>query len=151
MVIFSVCKMSPKSRLNQTHYSHADKKDNKISGAKKIKGGGRGWAGGVWWGTPCGNTRLEYKKNLDSYNQKPSLHLTKNNTEILKNLNLNDYFFQNLTFKKLSLHKSENIVLFYWIKHPTSWIIFSFLRIEISWKMSKKRGLLKSKSPKSPV
>ena len=29
--------MSPKSRLNQTHYSHADKKDNKISEAKKLR------------------------------------------------------------------------------------------------------------------
>ena len=33
---------------------------------------------------------------------------------------MSDYFFQNLKFKKLSLHKTENIVLFYWIKHP-SW------------------------------
>ena len=39
--------------------------------------------------------------------------LTKNNTEILKTLNLNYYFFQNLPFKKLSLHKIENIMLFY--------------------------------------
>ena len=33
---------------------------------------------------------------------------------------MSDYVFQNLKFKKLSLHKTENIVLFYWIEHP-SW------------------------------
>ena len=54
--------MSPKSRLNQTHYSHADKKDNKISEAKKLRAAEEGVQVGLGGVHPVEIQELNTKK-----------------------------------------------------------------------------------------
>ena len=63
---------------------------------------------------------LYIKIILASWIHKPSLDLIKNKTKKLLKKFLSDQIFQKLTLKFFLLHKTENIVLFHWIKHP-SW------------------------------
>ena len=63
---------------------------------------------------------LYIKIILASWIHKPSLDLIKNKTKKIFKKFLSDQIFQKLTLKFFLLHKTENIVLFHWMKHP-SW------------------------------
>ena len=62
---------------------------------------------------------MKIRKTPAPWIHKTSLDLIINKTKKLLKKNLSDQIFQKLKLKFFLLYKTENIMLFYWIKHPS--------------------------------